>query len=282
MNTMPTQTEAGQGFLDIEKVIASKSEKLLKWMPSFVISYLKKIIHQDFLNEFTEKNKDLYGIDFIAAILDQLGVEVVCEGIENVDPHKRYIIAANHPLGGLDGIALMYVTAQIRKDIQFPVNDILMNIPNLKELFIPINKHGSNMENARIIDRAFESEMLMLYFPAGLVSRKQKHGIFDLEWKKTFIRKAKTYKRDVIPTHISGQNSSWFYGLANWRKRLRIGVNLEMLYLVDEMVKQKGKKIIIKFGQPISYSSFDRSKTDLQWAEEVKNIVYQPKIEEHK
>lgn len=277
MNTMSTKTETDQGFLDIEKVIASKSEKLLKWMPSFVISYLKKIVHQDFLNESVKKNEDLYGLDFIAAIIDQFGVEVVCEGMENVDPNKRYIIAANHPLGGMDGIALMYAAGQIRKDIQFPVNDILMNIPNLRELFVPINKHGSNMENARIIDRAFESDVMMLFFPAGLVSRKQKHGIYDLEWKKTFIRKAKTYHRDVVPTYISGQNSNWFYDLANWRKRLGIGANLEMLYLVDEMVKQKGKKIIIKFGEPISYASFDRSKTDLQWAEEVKNIVYQQK-----
>lgn len=269
--------QSNQGFLDIEKVISSKSERLLKWLPSFIISYLKRIIHQDSLNDFLKKNQDLYGLEFIAAIIDQFGVEVEYEGLEKVDPTKRYIIAANHPLGGLDGIALMHVAGKIRKDILFPVNDLLMNIPNLKELFIPINKHGSNMENARVIDQAFESDVMMLYFPAGLVSRKQKHGILDLDWKKTFIRKARSYKRDIVPTHISGRNSNWFYGLANWRKRFGIGANLEMLYLVDEMVKQKGKKIIIKFGQPIPYQSFDRSKTDLEWAEEVKNIVYQQK-----
>ena len=131
------------------------------------------------------------------------------------------------------------------------------------------------MENARIIDAAFESDKMMLYFPAGLVSRKQDGDITDLEWKKTFIRKAKTYKRDIIPAHISGLNSSWFYNLALWRKRLGISANLEMLYLVDEMVNQKGKEIKIKFGEAIPYQTFDRSKKDIQWAAEVKETVYQ-------
>lgn len=264
-----------QKFIDIEKVIASKNEKLLKWLPGFVIRYLKRIIHQDLLNDFLYRNRELQGLDFVKVILDEFGVEVTWEGKEHIIKDERLIIAANHPLGGLDGIALMHVAGQIRKDILFPVNDLLMNLPNLRELFIPINKHGSNMENARIIDQTFESDVMILYFPAGLVSRRQKAGIKDLEWKKTFIRKARAYKRNIIPTFINGRNSNWFYGLANFRKKIGIGANLEMLYLVDEMVKQKGKKIHIKFGEPIDYHIFDRSKKDIEWASDVKDVVYQ-------
>jgi len=264
-------------LIDIERVIASKNEKLLKWLPGFVIKYLKRIIHQDLINDFLVQEKDKFGLDFVEAILTHFGVKVSVEGAENIETDKRLIVAANHPIGGMDGIALMHVAGKCRKDIQFPVNDLLMNIPNLKELFIPINKHGSNMENARIIDKAFEGSKMMLYFPAGLVSRKQGGKIIDLEWKKTFIRKAKTYKRDIIPTYISGLNSPWFYNLALWRKRLGISANLEMLYLVDEMVKQKGKEINIKFGKAIPYQTFDRSKKDIIWAAEVKDTVYQIK-----
>ncbi|NPD44328.1 MULTISPECIES: 1-acyl-sn-glycerol-3-phosphate acyltransferase [unclassified Lentimicrobium] len=260
--------------IDVEKVMASKNEKLLKWLPSFVISYLKRIIHQDFINSFLHRNKELYGLDFVKAILDDFGITVTWQGLENIGKEDRVIIASNHPLGGMDGIALMYVIGQLRQDIQFPVNDILMNLPNLKELFVPINKHGSNMENARIIDHAFESDVITLFFPAGLVSRKQSGGIVDLEWKKTFIRKARSYKRDIIPTFISGRNSNWFYGLAKWRTRLGIKINIEMLYLVDEMVKQRGKEININFGSAISYQKFDRSKSDIEWAKEVKEVVY--------
>jgi len=264
-------------FIDIERVIASKNNDVLKWIPSFIISYLKRVIHQDFINQFLRENKHVMGFDFVDATLKYFGIKVSVEGLENLHPSKRLIIAANHPLGGMDGMALMRVAGKLRKDILFPVNDLLMNIPNMRELFIPINKHGSNMENARIIDEAFGGDKMMLYFPAGLVSRKQKGEIVDLEWKKTFIRKARAYKRDIVPTFISGLNSNWFYNLALWRKRLGIKANLEMLYLADEMVKQKGKEIKIIFGQPISYETFDRTKKDIVWAAQVKKTVYQLK-----
>ncbi len=263
--------------IDIEKVIASKNPKLLRYMPSFIIAYLKRIIHQDLLNDFLHRNKHLVGFDFIDAILYEFGVHVRWEGLENIDPAKRLIVASNHPLGGMDGIALMHVAGQVRKDILFPVNDLLMNLPNLKPLFVPINKHGSNSENARIIDHAFESDVIMLYFPAGLVSRKQNGQIKDLEWKKTFIKKARSHRRDIVPTYIWGKNSNWFYNLAIWRKKFGISANIEMLYLVDEMVKQKGKEIVIKFGEPIPYESLDKSRTDVQWAETIKQTVYQLK-----
>jgi len=172
-------------------------------------------------------------------------------------------------------MALIDVAGKVRPDIVFPVNDILMNVPGLQPLFIPINKHGRNTENVRIIDETFASDKMILYFPAGLVSRKQRGGVIrDLPWKKTFVSKAKKYQRDVIPVHISGRNSNFFYNLANWRKKLGIKANIEMLYLVDEMVKQKGKPIRITFGEPIPWTTFDKSKTDRQWAEEVKKRVY--------
>jgi putative hemolysin len=260
--------------IDVEKVIASKNKNLLKWIPRFVTNYLKRVIHQDFLNDFIHRNRDFYGLDFVNRIIVEFGAELSWEGLENLKKNERYIIASNHPLGGLDGIALMHVVGKFRKDILFPVNDLLMNLPNLKDLFIPINKHGSNFENARIIDKSFESDVLMLYFPAGLVSRKQKGKIKDLEWKKTFIRKARSYKRHIVPVHINGRNSNWFYNFANFRKFVGIKPNIEMLYLVDEMLKQKGQKIHIKFGNPIDFSTLDKSKKDAEWAEEIKKKAY--------
>jgi putative hemolysin len=190
----------------------------------------------------------------------------------------RYIVASNHPLGGLDGMALMQELGKFRRDIVFPVNDLLMNVPGLRPLFIPINKHGRNTENARLIDETFASGKMILYFPAGLVSRKQRiHGatvIRDLEWKNTFIKKAKKYQRDILPVYIEGRNSEWFYNLSFWRKRLGIKANIEMLYLVDEMVKQFNKTITLNVGDVIPCSSFDKSRTDQQWAAWVQEQVY--------
>ncbi|MEI7594289.1 MAG: glycerol acyltransferase [Bacteroidota bacterium] len=261
-------------FIDVDKILAGKSPKLAKNLPKFIISYLKRIIHQEQLNSFMYRNREKIGSSFLEAILEEFGVNVVVKGAENIPICGQQLISSNHPLGGLDGIALIREVGKYRNPIKFPVNDLLMNVTNLQEFFIPINKHGSNAENRVIFDQAFESENIMLYFPAGLVSRKQKGVIKDLEWKKTFITMARKHKRDVIPTFIDGKNSMFFYRLANIRKNLSIKENFEMLYLVDEMYKQNNKTINIIFGKPIPYTVFDNSKKDLEWAQLVKNHVY--------
>ncbi|MFA5973880.1 MAG: 1-acyl-sn-glycerol-3-phosphate acyltransferase [Lentimicrobiaceae bacterium] len=274
MEDQPDSNQKVDLFLDLDSVIAAKNPRLLRILPRFVLSYLKKVIHQDDLNEIVLNNRHLDGIEFLDACIKGFGVKIRYHGLENVPADGRWIVASNHPLGGLDGIALIWVIGKIRKDIVFPVNDLLMNIPNLKDLFIPINKHGSNVGNVRVIEDSFASDKAMLYFPAGLCSRKQKDGICDLEWKKSFITKARTYKRDIIPCYISGRNSNWFYNLARFRAFLKIKSNIEMLYLVDEMFKQHDKEIVITFGKPISYTIFDKKKTDVSWAQILKNHVY--------
>jgi putative hemolysin len=268
-------SQKNENFLDLDRVIANKNPGLLRVLPRFVLNYLKKVIHQDDLNEIVRKYGHLSGLDFLNACLKGFGVNIIFTGLENVSADGRWIVASNHPLGGLDGMALMWVIGKIRKDIVFPVNDLLMNISNLKDLFIPINKHGSNASNIRIIDDTFASDSAMLFFPAGLCSRKLKSGICDLEWKKSFITKARTYKRDIIPCFINGRNSDWFYNLARFRAFLGIKSNIEMLYLVDEMFKQRDKEIVITFGKPISYTIFDKTKPDLTWAQKLKSHVYE-------
>ena len=262
-------------------------------IPGFVFNYLRKITHQEEINGYIYKNRNLFGLDFIDAILTEFGVKsdiAISQSLlpsypptllpseilsHIISPSGRYIIASNHPLGGMDGMALIREVGKFRKDIVFPVNDLLMNLPGLQPLFIPINKHGKNTENIGIIEQTFTSDKVILYFPAGLVSRKHKGGVIkDLDWKKTFITKAKKHHRDIIPVFITGRNSDFFYNLSRWRTKLGIKANLEMLYLVDEMVKQKGKTLKMIFGEPISYSFFDKSKSDVQWAQFVKDKVY--------
>jgi putative hemolysin len=261
-------------LIDIEKVFAEKNPRVLKFIPGFIIRYLKRVIHQEELNDALERYSDVMGLDFIELVLKEFDARIVVEGIENVPKHGRYIFAANHPLGGIDGMALMKVVGTVRKDILFPVNDLLMYLPNLKPLFIPLNKHGRNADNIRIFDETFASDVAILYFPAGLCSRKVNGKIVDLDWKKTFISKAKKFKRDIIPVYIRGRNSNFFYNLANWRVRLGVKSNIEMLYLVDEMFKQKDKEILIRFGKPIPYQFFDNTKKDVEWASYMKEHVY--------
>jgi 1-acyl-sn-glycerol-3-phosphate acyltransferase len=185
--TDPANIEIPERLIDIEALFASKNPKLLRFIPRFVLSYLKRITHQEEINGYIWRNRDKFGLPFVEAILKEFGVkaEIIDKRVVRDQLSGRLIVASNHPLGGLDGMALMHVLGKIRTDIIFPVNDLLMNVPGLRPLFIPINKHGRNTENAHIIDRTFASDKMILFFPAGLVSRKQrindKMVICDLE-----------------------------------------------------------------------------------------------------
>jgi putative hemolysin len=268
--------EAQEKFIDIEEVIKSKNPSLLKWMPGFVLKYIKRIIHQDHVNDFIRRQGDKKSHDFVNEIVKEFGAEVSFEGLENIPEIGGCIIAANHPIGGLDSIALMQTVARKRKDLKFIVNDVLLNIKNLSDLFIGVNKHGKNStEVLDVIDSYYASDIAMLIFPAGLVSRKQEHGIIrDLVWKKSFVVKAKKHQRNIIPVHIAGKNSKFFYNLAWWRGKLGIKANIEMFYLMDEMYHQDGKKIHITIGKPIPYELLTQKYSDQDWAQKIKSHIY--------
>ncbi len=261
-------------FIDVEKVIAGKTPGLLKILPSFVIRYLKRILHQERLNDIIFRHRDKHGIDFLDAVLTEFNVNIKVRGADNFDKSKPYVVASNHPLGGLDGMALMLAAGRINSHISMTANDFLMHVENLRSLFIPINKHGSNTENIGAINNTFASDNVVIFFPAGLCSRKIGKRILDLEWKKTFLSMARKYSRDILPVHISGKNSSFFYNLARLRKKIGLKANIEMLYLVDEMFKQDNKDIIITFGKPISFNFFDKHIKDKVWASELRKHVY--------
>lgn len=264
-------------YIDIEAVIRSKNPGLLRWIPGFVLRYIKRIIHQDHINDFIRRHGDKQSHAFVDEVINEFGVNVTFDGLEHIPAEGGFIIAANHPIGGLDGMALIHVIAKKRRDQKFIVNDVLLNISNLSDIFIGVNKHGKNpVATLDLIDYWYKSDIAMLIFPAGLVSRKQKGGIIrDLAWKKSFITKGKKFNRAVIPVHISGRNSDFFYNLARWRTRLGIKANIEMFYLMDEMYHQLGKNIHVRIGAPITPNTFQPHLSDQEWAEKVKAHVYE-------
>ncbi len=275
MSTTDKDIGTVPNLINIDQVIAEKSPVLYKLLPGFLVSYVKRLIHQDLLNKYLIDYSHKPGVDFIEAVLDDMNTRLDLRGLENIPKTDKCIIASNHPLGGLDGMALMLAVSRARADIVFPVNDILMNVKPLEPLFIPINKHGSNADNIKIINNTFAKENVVCYFPFGLVSRKRKGVIKDLEWKTTFITKAKRFQRDIVPTHISGRNTHFFYNLSNFRKKLGIKANLEMLFLVDEFTKQSNHTLKITFGKPVPYTTFDKRFTNAQWAEKMRKYTYE-------
>jgi len=265
-------------FINIREVIRKKNPALAKMMPGFVISFMKRLIHEDELNRIIYDYRDRYGLDFVRSVLEDMKVTYSMDGLERVPIDGRYIFASNHPLGGFDGLVLMDAIGTAFPKIRFIVNDILLNLKNLEPIFIPVNKHGrQSVEYARKIDETYSSDAQMLYFPAGLCSRKIKGNINDLKWNKNFIQKAVLYKRDVVPVYFDGRNSNFFYNLANLRKKLGIKANLEMTFLVDEFFKQKGQHVRLKIGMPILYTTFDKSQNNNYWADVVRERVYSMK-----
>ncbi len=263
-------------LIDIDKVLREKAPKYYKYIPKFVVSYLKRIVHQEELNVFLRESKDKVGVDFLKACLEFLDANIVVKGEENLPTEGLYTFVSNHPLGGQDGVALGYVLGSFYKGkVKYMVNDLLMNLQGLVPLCIPINKTGKQAKDfPRMVEAGFASNDQLIMFPAGLCSRRQNGVIRDLDWKKTFIVKSVQAQRDVVPIHFEGRNSNFFYNLANVCKFLGIKINIAMLYLADEMLKNRHKTFTVTIGKPISWQTFDKSKTPAEWAAYVKDIVY--------
>ena len=262
--------------IDLRRLIASKNEKLLRWMPGFVLRYLERVIHQDEINTLLEKAGELKDAEFSDAVMEEFKITISSSGLENIPKTGPLIIVLNHPLGGMDALALISLLKNHRPDLRFIVNDILMNLENLSGLFIGINKHGINKKNVREdIEKAFKSEHAICIFPAGLVSRKINGLVQDLDWKRTFVTYARSLDRTVIPIKIDGQLSPFFYRLSRLRRFFRIKANIEMLYLADELFKQRNKTLTFTVGQAIKMNQFDTSLTDKEVASEIRKIVHE-------
>ena len=267
-------------LIDLRKIFTAKVPKLMKWMPEWLFRKIQKLLHEADINEILTKYGHLKGVDFINALIADFNLELELKGVDNLMSNDRILVASNHPLGGLDGIALIGVVGNHRGKTLTPVNDFLMFVKPLEPIFSPVNKVGSatanREENIQLFNETFAGDATICYFPFGLCSRKTDDGkIQDLDWKKTFVTKSRTYQRDIVPVHIEGRNSNFFYNLARWRKKLKIKVNIEMAFLVNEFFNQRNKKLTISFGKPIPYSSFDRRFTDAQWAEKLRTFSYQ-------
>lgn len=265
--------------IDIEQILKSKMGAKAKFVPRPLVSWLKRIAHQDDVNAFLWESRDKSGVDWLEECVKYLDMTLDIQGMENLpDPQdgKLYTFVSNHPLGGVDGVALGSIIGRhYDGKFRYLVNDLLMNLPGLAPVCIPINKTGNQSRNfPAMVKAGFESDNHMLMYPAGICSRRQKDGsIRDIPWSKTFIQKSVEYQRDVVPIHFSGKNSDFFYKLANFSDKF-LPFNLAMIFLVDEMYKNVGKTFEVRIGKPIPWQTFDKSKTPLQWAQYVQDIVY--------
>lgn len=265
--------------IDIERVLRDKMGSKARLVPRFVLRWLKKIIHQEDMNRFFLAHKDEVGVPWLKSVVEYADMRLTVRGLDNLpaDPDRRLTFASNHPLGGIDGVALGAVIGEhYDGNIRYLLNDILMNLPGLRPLGIPVNKTGAQgRETPRMVDDVFASAHQVLLFPAGLCSRKIKGKIQDLPWRKTVVQKSVQYQRDVVPVHFSGQNSNRFYRIANLSKALGLKVNIAMLFLVDELYRNMHKPFTVTIGKPIPWQTFSRDRSYGDWAQWLRQQVYE-------
>ena len=265
--------------IDIDKILNDKMGKKAKYVPRPLVTWLKRIIHQDEVNRYLWESRHLTGTEWLEECVRYLDMTLEIVGEENL-PDKTdgrlYTFVSNHPLGGEDGVALGAIIGRHYDGrFRYLVNDLLMNLPGLAPVCIPINKTGNQSRNfPAMVEAGFKSDNHMLMFPAGICSRTRDGNIRDIEWKKTFITKSVEYQRDIVPIHCGGQNSEFFYRLANFSDKYVKKINIAMLFLVDEMYKNAHKTFRIAIGKPIPWQTFDKGKTPAQWAQYVQDIVY--------
>lgn len=266
--------------VDVEQILREKAGAKARRVPRFVLSWLKKIVHQDEVNQFLEQSSHLSGVEWLEACVEYLDMKLDVSGRENLpasDDGRHYTFVSNHPLGGIDGVALGAILGRhYDGHIRYLVNDLLMNLRGLAPLCIPINKTGSQSRDfPAMVEAGFKGDNHIIMFPAGLCSRRTNGVVRDIPWRKTFVVKSVEAQRDVVPIHFGGQNSNFFYTLANFCKRTGIKFNVAMLFLVDEMYKNTHKRFSVKIGKPIPWQTFDKSRTPAQWAAWVQKKVYE-------
>ena len=265
--------------IDIDEIVRGKAGAKARFVPRFVLSWRKRIIHQDEVNEFILSEGDKQGIPWLDDCMEYLGTKLNVKGLENLPDDsdgRLFTFVSNHPLGGPDGVALGHLLGhRYGGRIKYLVNDLLMNLHGLAPFFVPINKTGKQSRDfPQLVEAVFNSPNHIIMFPAGLCSRRINGQIHDLPWQKTFITKSVETQRDIVPIRFNGRNSDFFYRIANVGKRLGLKFNIAVLYLVDELDKNRGKTFDVIIGKPIPYSTFDKSRKPQEWAEYVEVIVY--------
>lgn len=272
--------EITQKTIDIDNLLESKMGAKKKYVPKPLVSWLKKIIHQDEVNKYLWESRHLVGVDWLEECVRYLDMRMEYRGVENLpdkNDGKLYTFVSNHPMGGEDGVAIgAFIGRHYDGRFRYLVNDLLMNLPGLAPLCIPINKTGKQSRNfPAMVEAGFQSDNHMLMFPAGICSRRRNGEIHDIPWSKTFITKSVEYKRDVVPMYFSGGNSDFFYKLANFSDKYVKKINIAMLFLVDEMYKNVHKDFSITVGKPIPWQTFDKSRSAKEWAKYVEDKVYE-------
>ena len=262
-------------YINITAIVKESDSGKLKSLPGFIIKWIEKIIRQDEMNQILTKYSDCQGLDILTKITEELNIKIVVEGKENLPENSRCFFLSNHPFGFIDGLVLTKIVGDKYHVLKSIGNEVFMYVPHLRPFIAAVNVFGKNpKENITALEKIYDSDIAITHFPAGEVSRIYRGKIQDCQWHKSFITKAVTYKRNIVPFYIYGRNSHFFYFISLVRRILRIKTDIELILLPREMFRKKNKTIKVKVGKLIPYQKFDKSFSHWEWADKVRGYVY--------
>jgi putative hemolysin len=239
--------------LSVRQIIRAKSPRVESAIPDFVIRKMEQLLCVDKINELLHLGQGMEPLDFVEFVLRRLKISYEGMWVSRLR-QSRLVFASNHPFGGVDGMMLGHCIGRRFGDVRIGVNDVLMSLAPLRSIFLPINKFGrQGSTSPREFDRLFGGDIPIVTFPAGICSRRRGGVVRDEAWHAGFIKRAVMAQRDVVPVYIDGELSKRFYRLANLRRRLGIGFNVEMLRLPSELFAQQGRHYKMVFGEPIAW-----------------------------
>jgi putative hemolysin len=278
VNATSPESTASSGFtrIDIGELLHRYKPKIARWLPKGMIGALEKLVHIELINDFLEEHYNDEATAFLKSAAAWMDIELTVAHAERLRESLggRPIIVANHPLGGPESVLLMHEIAKLRPDLRMVSQELLLKLKPLAPLLAPIPKQNGRSYSGALME-AFQSERPLLLFPAGYCSRPLSFGaVYDYAWQKMFVKVARKHGRPIVPIHISGMNSKKFYRLSGLRRGLGIKASLESVYLVDEMVKQRGNSLTMTIGTPIAFEALDRAVTDEEWANRIRQYVY--------
>lgn len=262
-------------YIDISSSIKSSDSAFLKKLPAFVLRIIEKIIRQDEMNHILEKYKDSHGAEFQRSVVKEFNLKLEISGLENLPENGKCFFLANHPFGIIDGLLLTKTVIEKYGDFRAIGNEAFEYIPNLRPYIAVVNVYGTSSKSyVTQLEKVYQSDIAITHFPAGEVSRIYDGKIQDCAWQKSFISRAISCQRDIVPFYFHGKNSKLFYGINRMRKLLGINTNIELMLLPHEMFNKRNKTIRFTIGKPISWQKFDSTHTHVQWAQKIREHVY--------
>ncbi len=262
-------------YIDIKKILKEGDIKFLKKLPNFAYTLAERLIKQDEINRVLSKYSEYEGIEFFNKLIEYLNLNIEIEGLDNLPENGKCFFVGNHAYGFIDGLIITKTIGEKYGDLKFIGNEIFFLIPNLRQMLAAVNMYDkSPKEYLLALNEVYKSDIPITHFPNGFVSRIHNRKVKDKYWHKSFIAKAVSCKRNVVPVHFCGRNSNLFYFIFTFRKIFRIKAELETLLLPREFFNKRNKTIKVKIGEMIPYENFDKSKSYSDWAQQVKEQVY--------